>query len=170
MLINSFLLQYTTNPIVRPACRSSKYRPNDYKNKEIINDSVLPINWLCMRLNWLKIRNKWHKKVKSWPQKHTISDDTEQVIRTSQTGLDPHLSVRWRVSATKRASNDQDQLLVLKIGPVVLIHAIHRAIEGPVKQCLDYIGVVPRATGLSGKEDRGFDTLLLHVPHHSGGI
>ena len=59
---------------------------------------------------------------------------------------------------------------MLKVGPVILIHAIYRAIEGPVKQGFDYIGVVPRATSLSGKEDRGLDTLLLHVPHHSGGI
>lgn len=85
-----------------------------------------------------------------------------------------YLSIGWGVSTPERARNQDQHLLVLQIGPVVLLHAHHLGRKHTPKHILDHVSVVLGAPGLRGVQYGGLHPLVIdssehahRVPHHS---
>jgi hypothetical protein len=68
-----------------------------------------------------------------------------------------YLSICWRVSTTKGAGHDNDQLLVLQTGLVIFFHAANFGGKNSTKHILHYVGIVAGSTCLCGKENSGLD-------------
>ena len=79
----------------------------------------------------------------------------------------PYLSIGGRVPTAKGAGHYQHQLLLLKVGLVVVFHAVDGAGEGPVKQVLHHVGIALGTACLGGIKNGGLHTAWENFPHHS---
>ena len=77
-----------------------------------------------------------------------------------------YLSISRWVPTAEGAGDDNEKLLVLKVGPVIVLHATHLGGKHPIKDILDHMGVIAGTACLCGKEDGGFDSLLVDFPEH----
>ena len=72
-----------------------------------------------------------------------------------------YLSISRGIPAAKGAGDDNKHLLVLKIPSVVVLHTMELGRKDTPKNIVDDVGIVTRASCLSGIEDGGFNTTLV---------
>ena len=59
---------------------------------------------------------------------------------------------------------------MFQVGPVVLVHTVHGAVEVPVEEVGDNVGIVLGHPSFGCVEDCGLDPSLPNLPHHASSI
>ena len=81
-----------------------------------------------------------------------------------------YLSISRGVPTAKGAGDDEEHLLLLQIGSVVVVHAADLGCKDTTKDVVDHIGIVTGTACLGGIEDGGLDSLLVVLAENTSCV